>query len=412
MNAVMNLSAKLAKNTAEALLHFLFPVSCPVCGRPGVKVCPECRPYLDDEPAVVLPDAAIPELFSGDVITRSISGLTVHSAVNCDTSAAREAARSLRHSRELCRTLGRHMARSFGDCDADIIIPVPLRLYSRRAFNHAREIAEGLSDVWGIEVWDFALWTREIIHKDTITYEDFRLTRDVYGKRVVLVDDVVSSGRTLSCLAKTCRNDGAEVVCAYTFASEGLSGEAAPSPAAAGHSEKRYKELYRFFTGDVITRQINILTVYSACRYHEGGIREEIHKFKYSGGYGLCWYMGRHMAEKFGECRADYLMPVPLHLNSERTYNQTLLLAEGMCSLWEAEILDAAVWTRDVTRRAVSTGRRELTPSDFAITQDIRGKRIALVDDVCTSGMTLSCLASSCRQNGGVIVCAYTLASV
>ena len=403
MNAVMHLFTKHAKSIADALLHFFFPVSCPVCGRPGVAVCPECRPYLSDEPAVVLPERLMPDLFKGETITYHINNLTIHSAAGYETAAVREAVHNLKDSRELCRTLGRYMARKFGDCGADCIIPVPLPLYSERKFNPAREIAEGMADVWGIEVWDFALWTREITHKDTITYEDFRLTRDVYGKKAVLADDLRSSGRTLSCLAKTCRLDGAEVICAYTFAAE--EQQEAVSLYAETYSEARYNELYKFFNGEIITRQINGLTVYSACRYREGGIKEEIHKFKYGGAFRLCWYMGRHMADKFGERKADYLMPVPLHMNSQRGYNQSRKLAEGMCDLWDTELLDAAEWTRDVTRRAVSKDRHDLTPSDFAITQD-------LVDDVCTSGGTLSCLAEACRLRGGIVVCAYTLASV
>ena len=159
-------------------------------------------------------------------------------------------------------------------------------------------------------------------------------------------------------------------------------------------------------------RQIDSLTVYSTTQYHDSGIREEIHKFKYGGAINLCAYFGKHMAEKIGECKADYLLPVPLHLNSDRGYNQCLELAKGMCELWDVKILDAAVWTRDVPSRASSNIRTDLTPSDFRITQDISGKCIALVDDVCTSGMTLSCLAQACCKSGAIIICAYTLASV
>ena len=118
------------------------------------------------------------------------------------------------------------------------------------------------------------------------------------------------------------------------------------------------------------------------------------------------------MAEFFGQCRADILIPVPLHLYSTRGYNQSKELAEGMGEFWGVEILDAALWTRDVPRRASSNTRNDLTYEDFRLTRDIYGKRIALVDDVCTSGNTLACLAETCRREGAVVVCAYTLASV
>ena len=64
----------------EAFLHFLFPVSCEVCGRPGVKLCPECRDYLPAELPATIPERLIPKLFEGGVITTNAGNLTVYSA--------------------------------------------------------------------------------------------------------------------------------------------------------------------------------------------------------------------------------------------------------------------------------------------------------------------------------------------
>ena len=394
-----------------------------VIGELGSPLCPECREYMPDEKASDVPSQEIPSLFSGNVITRNINGLRVYASLSYD-ARARKIIRAFKHAgdRNLCRVLGKNMAEMFGECEADVLIPVPLHIYSGRKYNQSLELAEGMRDVWGsVRLTDAAIWTREVWSSRGITHEDFRFTKDICGLRVALVDDFCATGRTLSCLAETCRREGAQVICAYTLAAQTPPDSLMPrqdsdSPSSsdilARLSEERYRELYAFFAGEVIVRQVNSLTVYAASDYHAGGIREEIHKLKYSGAINLCAYFGKHMAEKFGECRADYLLPVPLHLNSEREYNQSLELAEGMCELWNVKILDAAVWTREVPRRAVSNDRRDLTPSDFGITQDIRGRRIALVDDVCTSGMTLSCLAESCRLSGAVVVCAYTLASV
>lgn len=404
------------RRLCEILLHFIFPVSCEVCGKLGVKLCPECKKYLPDEKASDIPEQSLPSLFDENIITRNINGLTIYSAAKYNHAIAKVIRKFKAEGKhELCRPLGKHMAEKFGECEADYIIPVPLHLYSKRKYNHSREIAEGMIEVWqNTKIIDAALWTREVRHTEDITYEDFRFTKDIYGKRVALVDDFCSSGKTLSCLAETCRREGAEVICAYTFACEYESENAVQnydSQVLEDYAEKRYRELCKFFTGEIITRHINNLIVYSATEYHGSGIREEIHKFKYSGGIKLCFYMGKHMAEKFGECKADYLLPVPLHINSDRGYNQALELAKGMCELWDAVILDAAVWTREVPRRAASKTRIDILPRDFGITKNIRGKKIALIDDVCTSGNTLSCLAQACAREGAVIICAYTLAS-
>ena len=207
----------------EILLHFVFPVSCPVCGKPGVKICPLCRTSQYD--AVILDDT--PVLFTGEVITRDINGLPVYSAAKYTEGSIKEIIYRLKYEgmRELGRPLGRYMAEFFGECKADILIPVPLHLFSTRGYNQSKELAEGMCEVWGVELLDAALWTRDVPRRvisnarDDLTYEDFRLTRDIFGKRIALVDDVCTSGNTLSCLAETCRREGAEVICAYTLAS-------------------------------------------------------------------------------------------------------------------------------------------------------------------------------------------------
>ncbi len=253
------------RRLCEILLHFIFPVSCPVCGKPGVKICPECRKYQTDSDSSPIPEKItpsahtslipekitpsahtslipekitpshtslihariLPTLFTGEVITRNLGTLTVYSAAHYHEGTIRDIIRRLKYDgmRELGRPLGKYMAQFFGQCRADILIPVPLHLYSERGYNQSRELAEGMCEFWGVEILDAALWTRDVPRRATsttrsdLTYEDFRLTRDIYGKRIALVDDVCTSGNTLSCLAETCRRDGAVVVCAYTLAS-------------------------------------------------------------------------------------------------------------------------------------------------------------------------------------------------
>ena len=159
-----------------------------------------------------------------------------------------------------------------------------------------------------------------------------------------------------------------------------------------------------------MTRNVRGLTMYSIAEYED--IKDTIWRFKYDGERELCISLGRKMAELFGDCKADCLIPVPLHLDSEREYNQSLELAKGMCEVWQnVKIINGALWTREVPRRAVSKTRSDLTWEDFRLTKDIYGKRVALIDDVCTSGNTLSCLAETCRREGAEVICAYTLAS-
>ena len=348
----------------EIFLHYLFPVSCPVCGKPGGVLCEECASTL----LLMSP------------ITRYAEDLAVYAASLYPQT--KNIIQSVKHgSFAVCRSLGRKMAERFPLHDVEILIHV--------GSVESRRLAEGLAEVWDVNV-------------------SAPNSRGLAGHRAALVDDVCSAKSSLPQLAQECERAGAKVVCAYVLAYDEQTPDYQPEALTA---EAPARIIPTLFTGPVLTRNVNGLTVYSATPYHEGSARDIIHAFKYKGMRELGRPLGKHMAESFGECRADYLIPVPLHLGSDRGYNQSLELAKGMCEVWDAEIFNFAMWTRKVPRRAASNMRTDLTHEDFRFTRDLYGKRVALVDDVCTSGETLSCLAETCRREGAEVVCAYTLAS-
>ena len=166
------------------------------------------------------------------------------------------------------------------------------------------------------------------------------------------------------------------------------------------------------FDGNIIVRYAGKFTVYSAVSYRTN-IKKVIHAFKYKGRKELCTPIGRHIAEIFRTTEADYLIPVPLHINSVRHYNQSREIANGMCDYWDIKILDVAQWTKEIPRHALQAmkTRREMPHDVFKITEDIRGLRVALVDDVFTTGTTMLRLYEACEKAGAVVVCGYTIAS-
>lgn len=175
--------------------------------------------------------------------------------------------------------------------------------------------------------------------------------------------------------------------------------------------EEEYISL--MFEEKPIITNINNLTIYSAASYYSY-IRSLIHDFKYSGKKSLCVPLGRAMGKFFPKPKADYLVPVPLHIDSPRTYNQAAELANSIAEVWELPVLEATEWSREIPRRIGLTGqeRMQLTPDVFRVTQDVKGLRVVLVDDVCTTGATLSCLSEALGDGGAVVVCAYSLAGV
>ena len=66
--------------------------------------------------------------------------------------------------------------------------------------------------------------------------------------------------------------------------------------------------------------------------------------------------MGRLLGETFDSVRADMLIPIPLHISGRREYNQSLLLAEGVSSVWGIPAEDGAlIWRKNVGSQAGKT---------------------------------------------------------
>ena len=174
------------------------------------------------------------------------------------------------------------------------------------------------------------------------------------------------------------------------------------------------KGFYKIFTDDIITRHLDNVTVYSALPYHNDSVKRVIHRFKEDGRKDMGRPLGVCMAKSFGNTEADCVIPAPLRMNSERRYNQTRELAEGMCRYWHIPLLDVAERTRERPHQMglkAHERRNNIAPDDFRFTSDIRGLRVAIVDDVCTTGYTLMAFAEACRREGAEVICAYTLSS-
>ena len=136
---------------------------------------------------------------------------------------------------ELARALGAMMARAGAELllDADVIVPVPLhrsRLWWRR-FNQAMALAGALSRTSGVRCDPFLLArvkrTRSQVGLTRTQRGDnlqgaFRVPADakphLAGKRVVLVDDVVTTGATANACSRALLRAGAESVDVLSFA--------------------------------------------------------------------------------------------------------------------------------------------------------------------------------------------------
>lgn len=115
------------------------------------------------------------------------------------------------------------------------------------------------------------------------------------------------------------------------------------------------------------------------------------------------------------EWHAQMLLPVPLHWRREyqRTYNQCYLLSEYVSSRYGIPICkDLLVRTRATPQQKELSGkeRRKNLKGAFQAAPECKGQSIVLIDDVITTGSTLSECALTLKKAGAYRVYAACVA--
>jgi ComF family protein len=113
----------------------------------------------------------------------------------------------------------------------------------------------------------------------------------------------------------------------------------------------------------------------------------------------------------------DALVGVPLHPRRlrERGYNQSDLVAEELGKHIGLPVIeDCLVRVKQAQPqvKAVDVEERRRNVADAFVCRDesVSGKRIILIDDVCTSGATLESCAAALKSKGATSVWGLTLA--
>lgn len=162
--------------------------------------------------------------------------------------------------------------------------------------------------------------------------------------------------------------------------------------------------------------------------YHEGldgaysgwyftpEIQRVIHSLKYQQRAKLGYQLGSMLGSELDirpEEKMDILTVVPLHpvRLRERGYNQSFWIGKGLAATWSLPFKPRLIRRIRNTPSQTDLDRAERwlnVAGAFRVTAEVTGDRIGLVDDVLTTGATLSACARALKGRGAEAVWALT----
>ncbi len=233
-------SSVVASRLGRALLDLVFPPRCASCGRWGGFICSDCEASLrpaqqprcdccwqpQRESGRCEPCASLPSALDG-VRAAFIYEGTARSLVHALKYRSITAA-ATRMAGHLVEAAKQH------NVDANIVVPVPLSGVRRRlrGYNQADLLGRPLAFELGIPFEPRALRRRrhsapqartadaEARRSNVAEAFECSTSRRVAGQRVLLVDDVTTTGATLAECAAALKGAGARAVWGLAFARE------------------------------------------------------------------------------------------------------------------------------------------------------------------------------------------------
>lgn len=219
----------------DFLLNLIFPTACVKCHATILErrfgaLCSNCWNTLEPIRLPICPKCGIPADAIEDQCRRCRIGENVfdfaRSAVSYNDTA-KEIVHRLKYSDRvsLAGPMARLLKELLHDFSGDSVVPVPLHKIRERerGFNQAELIAEKL----GLRVEKHLVRRRKKTPTQTGLSRAarrrnlsaaFELQGDVRGKRVILVDDVLTTGATVNEISRVLKRGGAERVEVLTFA--------------------------------------------------------------------------------------------------------------------------------------------------------------------------------------------------
>ena len=216
-------------------LDLLYPPVCGGCGKTGSRWCLECQQRVQVLKGTLCEVCGLPQNKTGVCDTCRVDRPRCHSlrAWAVFEDPVRKALHKLKYRRDLALgdALASHMTHFVRELNwnADVIVPIPLgkQRYKERGYNQVAMIAKPLALALGMEFAPKALSRRKETRSQVgltkeerreNVHEAFQAGGGVNGKNVIVLDDVSTTGSTLSSSADALFRSGAKNVFALTVA--------------------------------------------------------------------------------------------------------------------------------------------------------------------------------------------------
>lgn len=230
---------RLLARVAQTFLDVLFPPRCVGCGEQGVFLCRSCAEAMPRALPPRCPLCWRPEP-RGEMCGRCLRARPAFAGVRSlylFQGPVREAVHAFKYNH--LSALARAMAAPMAACEepdvfsVDLVVPVPLfgRRQRRRGYNQSALLAGEIARLRGLTLAERGLKRLRDTPPQARSVDAEARRRNVAGafagdgrrvegKRVLLIDDVTTTGATLDACAQALRQAGAASVWALTFARE------------------------------------------------------------------------------------------------------------------------------------------------------------------------------------------------
>jgi ComF family protein len=170
--------------------------------------------------------------------------------------------------------------------------------------------------------------------------------------------------------------------------------------------------------------KINVKNTYSYLRFNKKGkVQNILHALKYKNKPELAEYLGKLYGTELKTVNLqqdiDLILGIPLHKDKKiiRGYNQSDHFAKGLSEAlnvpYDTEVIIRNTFTETQTKMANRLGRYKNIEGVFSVLDEakIKNRRIALVDDILTTGSTLEVAGELLLKHGCTELTIITIAS-